>query len=276
MTAVDLEGWAGRKHVMHLPDGRRLAYVDSGGPGPALLLLHGYTDSSRSFSLMIPRLGGYRLVIPDMPGHGGSAPSEGLRVSDFATDVRALVQALGFERFAIVGHSMGAMIGIDLAARFQNELTSLVTISGTLRPQFPPDSSISREIETLTDPIDPADSFFDDWHACRRAVDAVFLTRMRSEAAAIPAYIWHGILRGFADTDLTHIARQVACPALCIGGSDDALFDAGHRRALADAFENAESIVLEGHGHNPHWEEPAKVAALIVAFLRRETRSQDA
>lgn len=255
---------------MHLPDGRPLTFIDSGGPGPVLLLVHGYTDSSRSFSMMVPRLGQYRLIIPDLPGHGGSAARAGLRVSDFATDISALVCALGLGRFTVIGHSMGAMIGIDLAARLQDDVTRLVTISGTLRPQFPPDSSISREIEALADPIDPADPFFDDWHACRRAVDAAFLMRMRAEAAAIPASIWKGILRGFADTDLTDMARQVARPVLCIGGSDDALFDASHRRALLQAFENAQGFVLEDHGHNPHWEDPDKVADLILAFLERE------
>lgn len=255
---------------MYLPDGRPLAFIDSGGPGPVLLLIHGYTDSSRSFSMMVPRLGQYRLIIPDVPGHGGSAARMGFEVSDFATDIGALVHTLGLRRFAVIGHSMGAMIGIELAARLQDDVTCLVTISGTLRPQFPPQSDIVREIEALADPIDPADPFFDDWHACTRTVDAAFLMRMRAEAAAIPASIWKGILRGFAETDLTGMARQVAQPVLCIGCRDDALFDAGHRRALLQAFENAQGVVLEDHGHNPHWEDPDKVADLVLAFLERE------
>ncbi len=255
---------------MYLPDGRPLAFIDSGGPGPVLLLVHGYTDSSRSFSMMVPRLGQYRLIIPDVPGHGGSAARTGFEVSDFATDISALVHTLGLRRFAVIGHSMGAMIGIDLAARLQDDVTRLVTISGTLRPQFAPQSDIVREIEALADPIDPADPFFDDWHACARTVDAAFLMRMRAEAAAIPASIWKGILRGFAETDLTGMARQVAQPVLCIGCSDDALFDAGHRRALLPAFENAQGVVLEDHGHNPHWENPDKVADLVLAFLERD------
>ncbi|MBY5585437.1 alpha/beta hydrolase [Rhizobium leguminosarum] len=268
MSIVDQDGWTARKRTLRLTDGRSLAYIDTGGSGPTLLLLHGYSDSSRSFSLLEPWLCGYRLVIPDLPGHGGSAVGASLTVADFTDDIVALTAALSVERFAVIGHSMGAMIGIDLAARLPDVVTALVTISGTVRPAFPQRDPITDGILGLCDPIDPSDPFFDLWHACPHPVDPCFLAPVSCEAAAIPAKIWHGILACFSTLDLTDIAVQVGVPVLCIAGSEDVLFDAGHRFAVESALSKAQSVLMEGFGHNPHWEDAERVSAVLHDFFR--------
>jgi pimeloyl-ACP methyl ester carboxylesterase len=56
-------------------------------------------------------------------------------------------------------------------------------------------------------------------------------------------------------------------PVLAIAGSEDPLFDAGHRRQLAATLGSIRSITLEGHGHNPHWESPRLVAEHVLSFL---------
>ncbi|MGO4570083.1 alpha/beta fold hydrolase [Rhizobium sp. 2YAF20] len=265
---VDQDGWTARKHILRLTDGRSLAYIDTGGSGPALLLLHGYSDSSRSFSLLEPWLCGHHLVIPDLPGHGGSGIGAGMAVADFTDDIVALMAALSVERFAVIGHSMGAMIGIDLAARLP-EVAALVTISGTLRPAFPRGDPVTHRILGLCDPIDPGDPFFDLWHACPHAVDPCFLDAVSREAAAIPTAIWHGILACFSTLDLTETAVQIRVPVLCIGGSEDALFDASHRLALEEALSKGQSVLMKGFGHNPHWEDSEKVSVVLRDFFRR-------
>ncbi|WP_245436838.1 alpha/beta fold hydrolase [Rhizobium chutanense] len=268
MNIVDQNGWAARKRVLPITDGRSLAYIDTGGSGPTLLLLHGYSDSSRSFSLLEPWLCGYRLVIPDLPGHGGSAVGTGMTVADFTDDIVALMAALSVERFAVIGHSMGAMIGIDLAARLHDVVSALVTISGTVRPAFPQDDPVTDGILGLCDPIDPGNPFFDLWHACPHPVDPGFLAPISREAAAISAEIWHGILVCFSTLDLTETAIQVRAPVLCMAGSEDVLFDAGHRLALEDALPKAQSVLMEGFGHNPHWEDPEKVSVVLRDFFQ--------
>jgi len=265
---VDQAGWAGRKHMLHLPDGRPMTFIDSGGPGPILLMLHGYSDTSRSFSLLEPQLAGYRLIMPDLPGHGGSVAGSGLTVGDFAEDVAALVEVLGIRRCAVIGHSMGAMIGMVLCGLLPPKIEALVLISGTLRPAFSQESPVSEGIRRLSDPIDPADPFFDLWHAGPHPVDRGFLRFLSCEAAAIPSRIWQGILHSFSTLDLTQTASRISVPVLCIGGSEDTLFDADHRLALASALPDAETILLDGFGHNPHWEDPLQVAFHLERFLR--------
>src|SRR5687768_18252804 len=87
---VDQAGWASLKKQVRLPNGLNVAYVELGNPkGKPLLLLHGFTDSSRSFSLMAPYLSDYRLLIPDQRGHGASdAPACCYSTSVLADDAR--------------------------------------------------------------------------------------------------------------------------------------------------------------------------------------------
>ena len=102
---VDQAGWNGRKHRVTLPNGIDLAYLELGNPaGKPLLLLHGYTDSSRTWSLLAPYLARYRLIIPDQRGHGlSAAPDCCYGTTQMAEDARLLLDALKIERIAIVG-----------------------------------------------------------------------------------------------------------------------------------------------------------------------------
>lgn len=268
MTSVDQGGWINRKRRLLLPDGRLMGFVDSGGEGQVLLLLHGYSDTSRSFSLLEPWLSAYRLIIPDLPGHGASAAGSGLAVADFADDVAALLLALDIECCIVVGHSMGAMIGMQLHALLVEKIKGLVLISGTLRPVFPQGDVVTKGIMGLSDPIDPADPFFNLWHACPHPVDDAFLKYASDEAAAISAVIWQGILHEFSRLDLRDIAKRISAPVLCIAGSADALFDAEHQRALLKALTEPQSVLLDGFGHNPHWEDPSQVALCIERFAQ--------
>ena len=279
MKLIVQQGWEGRKRSLRLPNGRLVAFVDSGGQGPVLLLLHGYSDTSRSFSLLEPHLIGYRLIIPDLPGHGASAAGDGLAVGDFADDIAALLVTLGIDRGCVVGHSMGAMVGMEISARLGKRIKAFVSISGALRPAFPQGSVVTEAIMGFSDPIDPADPFFKLWHACPHPVDGEFLNFLSQEAAAIPATIWQGILEEFSTLDLTDIAKRISVPMLCIAGSADTIFDADQRHVLQEALTQPEIVLLEGVGHNPHWEMPSHVALCIERFVETaglERRIRDA
>lgn len=70
---IDQAGWVARKQSVYLPNGIDLAYVELGDPqGEPLLLLHGFTDTSRSWTELAPHLERYRVLIPDLRGHGAS------------------------------------------------------------------------------------------------------------------------------------------------------------------------------------------------------------
>lgn len=97
--------------------GARVRYF-AGGEGPALLLVHGYGGAAWNFAELAPRLPGRRLLIPDLPGHGGSpglpaAPT----LAGFADVLAALCEAEGVAEVDVVGHSLGGVVGLRLAER---------------------------------------------------------------------------------------------------------------------------------------------------------------
>src|SRR5215204_2978292 len=94
---------------MQVPTAVRLRYSEQGDPaGRPVIMLHGYTDSSFSFSRVLPLIDpSHRVFALDLRGHGNSErPAGGYTVRDFAADVMAFMDALGLERANLVGHCM--------------------------------------------------------------------------------------------------------------------------------------------------------------------------
>ncbi|MBW9066903.1 alpha/beta fold hydrolase [Agrobacterium pusense] len=272
MTATSLDAWEKRKRFVELPRKRRMAFIDTGGPGPVLLMLHGFSDTSRSFSVIEPYFQEYRLIAPDLPGHGASSVGHGFHVADFAETVDRFLTLMGIARFFVLGHSMGAMTAIELAARRSSSVQGLALLSGTLEPDFGTESKLAKDILALRDPIRPAGGFLRDWYSCKRPVDEEFLSRMKRDAANMPAATWHGVLKAFAETNLHYSASRINAPVLCLAGAVDPLFDESHRQQLSEAFPLAQTVTLPDHGHNPHWENPEGVSAFITEFFAKVTK----
>src|SRR3712207_1329643 len=96
-----------------LPAGVTLPYVEQGDPaGVPVLLLHGYTDSWRSWEPVLPSLpGSVRAVAPTQRGHGDAGrPASGYGPHDFAADLAAFVDALGLGPAVVAGTSMGSIV----------------------------------------------------------------------------------------------------------------------------------------------------------------------
>lgn len=248
------------------PDGGDLAYFDTGGQGPSIVLLHGFTDHSISFLPLLGRLSGHRLILPDLRGHGASARATAYDLDGFAGDVEALIAAMSLDRPFVIGHSMGAMTALRLAARGRTVLGGLVTLAGTLRPVGAALTEMHKVISGLTDPIDPHDPFFAGWHSGAERVGEAFHARLLASACAMPADDWRAISAAIARVDLTRDVGRIAAPALVIGGADDPLFGPDHHAPLAAGLR-AERHLIAGVGHNPHWQRPEEVADHILRFL---------
>jgi len=259
------QAWAGRKRMVDV-GGLVMACIEIPGIEPALLLIHGFTDTSRSFSLLAPHLTGRRLVIPDLRGHGASqAGSRAFRPADFADDIAGLIGRLRLERPILVGHSLGAMIAVEAAASYGGLIGGLVLLAGTLKPGISQDHPMVTGVRALRDPISPADPFYAWWHACRPGVPQAFLALMAQEASAMPAARWRLILEQLLRADLTGRAPGVRQQTLVVAGAVDPLFGETHQQALLDALPGSDLVRIEGCGHNPHWEDPALVASSIAS-----------
>ena len=268
---VDQAGWPSLKKEVRLPNGLRMAYVEAGNPkGEPLLLLHGYTDSSRSFSPMVPYLSRYRLLIPDQRGHGASdAPECCYGSSQFAYDARLFLDALGVKRTGVAGHSLGSMVAISLAADYPDRVSKVVLIGSTALVPATRGSWLYDNVAAMNGQLDSSSQFAKDWHPANQPtpVDPVFAEAVNAELYRIPAHVWRGVLRELSYVPVGRHAADVKAPVLVLSGGKDPLFPAEHHQSLLEAFPQAKAHVFPDLGHNPNWEQPEQVAAAMNAFL---------
>ncbi|MDP9028280.1 MAG: alpha/beta hydrolase, partial [Actinomycetota bacterium] len=114
-------------------DGLRLSYLDTAQPGPdgapVLLALHGHLNEARFIEQgAIPDDLPYRVIALDQRGHGESDHATSYRVEDYVGDALALLDHLGVERAAVLGHSLGGVIAYSLAARAPDRVPALVVV----------------------------------------------------------------------------------------------------------------------------------------------------
>lgn len=264
--------WSFAKRQIALPNGQSLAVVEVGDPAlPPVLLVHGYTDNSRSFSLLAPHLAdSFRLLAVDLRGHGASsAPECCYALTELAYDLHLMLDVLQIERASLVGHSLGSMVGQVFAARWPERLDRLVLIASapSMSEVAARDGWLWERIHALEAPIDPAAEFMQDWYANPNPVDPEFLEREIAESAAVPTHVWRGILYELEITEFGRVLAGIEAPTLILWGEEDGFFDEADQDELRAALPEAEFRAFPGLGHNPHWEDPAAVGAAIGAFL---------
>src|SRR5712664_3438740 len=114
-------------------DGVRLHYLTA-GKGPAVILLHGYAETSRMWTPTIPLLAErFRVIAPDLPGIGDSAiPADGSDMKTAALRIHSLSRKLGVEKARVVGHDIGLMVAYAYAVQFPAETEKLVVMDAFL------------------------------------------------------------------------------------------------------------------------------------------------
>lgn len=270
---VDQAGWSDRKQVAELRNGQRIAWVEMGDPdAPPLVLLHGWTDTSRAWSLVAPALAErHRLIMPDLRGHGGSAaPACCYALADFADDVALLMDALGIERASLAGHSLGSMIAQRFAAEHPGRVDRLVLIGSTALAPLAHGDALWTAALGIAEPLDPAaDPFLADWLAQvdLPAAGPAFAAHAEAEILAVPPHVWHAVARELADVPVGRLAADVAAPVLILAGGRDALFGAEHHASLRAAYPQGRYREYPELGHNLIYEGPEAIAAAMREFL---------
>ena len=114
-------------------DGVKLHYLTA-GKGPALILLHGYAETSRMWRPILPLLAErFTVIAPDLPGIGDSAiPTDGLDMKIAANRIHALARSLGVTKARVVGHDIGLMVAYAYAAQYPAEVEKLVLMDAFL------------------------------------------------------------------------------------------------------------------------------------------------
>jgi pimeloyl-[acyl-carrier protein] methyl ester esterase len=263
-----------REH--HLADGRVLAWQETGS-GPPLVLLHGWSLSGHAFSELAGQLGDFRLLLPDLPGHGGSSPPAVVSLPALATDVAAWLESEVKEPVALGGWSLGGMVALELAARQDAPLSQLVLIGTSPRftisadwPHGLPAGQVLALRRNLRQAFAATLAGFFDLTFAPDEVDAARLREIRAfavRAAGLPdPAAAAALLALLAEQDQRHLLPAIRCPALVLHGTCDRVTPVGAGRALAAALPRGELRELPGLGHAPFWTQPAAVSGAIREF----------
>jgi pimeloyl-ACP methyl ester carboxylesterase len=250
-------------------NGIHLHVADQGNGTPAIVFLHYWGGSSRTWNNVIAALPkAYRTVAPDHRGWGDSdAPASGYALADFADDAQGVIDSLRLDQFVLVGHSMGGKIAQLLASRRPKGLTGLVMVA----PSPPVPLVLPAEVRAQME------SAYTSRASVEAAIDHMLTAKPLS--AAHREQVIEDSLRGAPQAkaawplyaSLEDITREVAAidvPAIVIAGELDRVDSVETLRSqLLPHIPHARMQVVPGSGHLSPLEAPVEVAGFIQEFV---------
>lgn len=261
--------------LLRTASGLRLAYVEQGErEGPAVLMLHGYSDTHRSFDLIRPFLPqSWRTIALTQRGHGRSdKPHDVYEIADFAADVPQALDALGIDRALLVGHSLGAAVTLEAAAAYADRVSGIALIGGFADFRANPGvAELVEAVRAFEDPIDPEFVLAFQESTIADMIPQRFLDLVVNESLRVPAHVWRGIGEALLAADPLAAAVRCNRPALLMRGVKDAFVPEADQALLASAIGAARWVEMNGAGHAPHWEAPAATATILADFVAEIT-----
>jgi non-heme chloroperoxidase len=265
MTVLDTA-----KQTLCLRTGVQLHYVAQGDPSaPPLILLHGYTDSSFSFSRVLPELAAhFRLYAIDQRGHGDSErPQDGYTMPQLAEDIIALMDALGLARASVVGHSMGSIVATYVALAAPQRVERLALMGAASNWRTPDLVAFLQVVDALDDPVPAEFARAFQESANHRPLPEGFLEQVVAESLKLPAHVWRAALRAHVDADYAARLGELCMPTLLLWGERDAYCSRDEQGRLLAGLGNATLKIYAETGHTPHWERPDLVVGDLEQFL---------
>lgn len=251
----------------------RLCYFDE-GQGEPLVLLHGFCGSSEYWERVIPLLSdSYRLIVPDLRGHGASpAPMGAYTIEQMADDVAVLLDALELPRVTLLGHSLGGYITLSFAQRHPSRLKAFGLIHSTGYPdgeeakekRLAAVSAIQSEgITAFVDGLVPG------LFAPRTAETAPELLDKAKEIGyrTPPQGAVGAALAMRERPDRRDVISSAGVPVLLVSGEEDGLVPA-ERTFTSDKPHVVQAVIPEA-GHMSMLEQPERLAAAVTGFMER-------
>jgi pimeloyl-ACP methyl ester carboxylesterase len=267
------------------------------GFGPPLVCLHGFTDTWRTWELVLPALERHHDVLAlTLPGHAGGPPIEGeIDDATLADAVERAMDGAGFEIAHLVGNSLGGYVALQLAAR--GRARTVVA--------FAPAGGWARGDESRSELLALQSAMQEAARSAAPHADAILATPEGRRRATqyitvndehIPAELLRHQLLGVAACDaasrlVEHAARRItdrpaaspavpgweldaeriACPVRIVWGTEDRLlpWPSSAARFRDEWLPHADWVELEGVGHCPQLDAPLEAAELILGFTAR-------
>jgi len=253
-----------------------LAYVEDIGDGPAVLCLHtagqGGVQWRHTGAALAAR--GYRVVVPDLPGHGRSEPAPGGPVRDlgaYGAWCAALIGRLGLDRPFVAGCSIGGKIALDLACTHGDRLRGVVAMAADAGMAAAAGRAFARKLEReLEDSAAPSRSdrtFLGTLAVVGRSVPEPRRQRIAEMHRREDPVITTNDLIGWALFDRWAQLASIRCPVHLVVGADDLWVPVAGVQRTAAALPGARFTCLDGIGHYP-MEELHGFAGQLDEWLR--------
>ncbi|MDO9515163.1 MAG: alpha/beta fold hydrolase [Syntrophales bacterium] len=259
-------------------------HYEKAGSGEAIVLLHGYTGSTRDWAYQVALLSSeYRVIALDHRGHGMSSDphdEEDYSIPISSGDVYGLLRLLGIDRCCLMGHSMGGFVALQFALDHPDMVKALVlvdTSSGTfdVAPGYP---ELRAKLDELAREEGIEAAFeYDATHnpirieRFRRHPEWREIARQKALGTSVDGYIY--VARSFGKWQpVTDRLGEIQVPVLIFRGDEDTPFVSASE-TLRESITGAELVVVPGAGHSPHEESPGifneKLASFLEAVYRK-------
>jgi pimeloyl-ACP methyl ester carboxylesterase len=235
------------------------------GEGPTLVLLHGAGDQAGTWANVAPSLTAkYHVIVPDLAGHGESAPHSGpLSIGTVLEGLEGVLAAKSPQRAILVGNSLGAWLAMLYARKHPDRVDRLVLINGGALMGDRPDLTLTPEnreqarllFDNITDPgsLRVPDYVLDD---VAREAQRGPLKRMSATAAEMPQYLLDGKL------------QEIQAPTDLLWGESDKLVSLDYAKRLQAGLPAARLTTIPRCGHVPQQECPKVFAAALMSVLK--------
>lgn len=239
-------------------DGRRWRYYAAGDPdSPLVLMVHGFRSSARFFRpTMLSLSDRWRVVAPDLPGHGDSEPWDPEEdVVEQWVLLEGFLDRMGMEEMAIIGSSRGGAVALQLAAHRPDMVSRLILIATPTKPFKVGTLDILEMVvnrEALTDDL-------------LREMGRTMMASRGYETARRRA-----VEADTLERDLRPIMGKVRAPALVVWGAEDRTIPVEMGLELLSGISDSRMRLIGGAGHVPMLDKPLETVALFRSFLEGE------
>lgn len=269
-------------------------FVEVMGEGYPLLIMHGGPGVDHVTMLPLqPLADDFTLVFYDHRANGrsNSAAVTSMTWENLTADAEALRQHLGFDKWAVLGHSFGGMVALEYALRYPQSLSHLLLLDTcgdtwwvqqnapeilAKRGYSPATVEVARRFyngqievdEYMPSMLKLAGAYYNRLSPLKLAQDAFLGLRVKSRPEVL-IYGYGQLLKGWTVMDRL---QEIAVPTLVMAGRDDFQFPPEHQAILAAGIANAQLEIIERAGHNAPSERPEAVIAAVKRFLETTDR----
>ncbi len=253
-----------------------LLAFDDVGPGPVVVLIHGFPFDRKMWDAQTAEIGSvYRVIAPDLRGHGETAVPDGVYTIDLmADDVIDTLDALNLTDPVVIGGiSMGGYIAMSIALRYPTRVRGLILMNTRAGADTFSTATVREELARAVEQSGKPDAVVDSmmpklFSPASLARHPEVIERIKSQMSRCNPQALANTLRGMAiRPDRTGDLGRIAVPTLVLAGADDALIPIEESERLAAGIARSRLVVIPAGGHLAPVENKTAANAAILEFL---------